>query len=205
MRHQPAVAGFGEVVVVVVQGFASIGAQAKLAVAQVRQWVEKVGAAGGLGFVLRRPSNRVALVVGCQRGDYVGWAPQLCCAPHGTRYIHRHFRQGAQQVHRAGFGYAAGAGNQVVGIFLQKWAVALVQLTQGAIKQDNRVQFMRAIPVAVKISAKAVGNDDRHIAGHGGHLLQRPFVERGAVQVLPHLARVEQGGAAALGFGYWLF
>lgn len=74
-------------------------------------------AAGGLGLVLRRPSDGVALVVGCQCGGYVGLAAQLRCPRHSTRHIHRHFRQGAQQVHRAGFGNAAGAGDQVVGIF----------------------------------------------------------------------------------------
>ena len=192
-------------VVVVVPGFASIGTQAKLAVAQVRQWVEKVGAAVGLGFVLGRPGNGVALVVGGQRGGYTSRAAQLRCPRHGTRHIHRHFRQGTQQVHRAGFGNAAGAGDQVVGIFLQKLAVALVQLAQGAIKKDDWGEIMRPIPVAIQVGAGPVGDDDGHIAGHGGHLLHGPFVEGGAVQVFPHLARAEQGGAAALGFGYWLF
>lgn len=69
---------------------------------------------------------------------------------------------------------------------------------QGAIKKDHGVEGICPITVAVQVGAGAVGDDDRYIAGHGGHLLHGPFVEGGAVQIFPFLAHAKQGGAAGV-------
>ena len=76
-------------------------------------------------------------MVGGQRGDHVQRAAQSRGTGQAAGNVGGHFGDGAQQVHRAGGGDAAGAGRQVPREFVQKPAVAPVWCTQGAIKIDD--------------------------------------------------------------------